>query len=296
MVSAATWRLSTASGLLVFTGLGLIAGGALPVLAFGDANMPLWELFALHPTLGIVGIVILITFVMLMIANTIRALNLNLNGIVIRNTPLTPLVSLLGLGTPDVDAETTRLNLVLTGLLLGAILLLGALPQVLDTRMVAVDGYGVLLFFVAVPLAAIALACHPRLSEGLVARTPMLNSRLYFEVRRGRLIGAKLQIDLPPLKAAPTAATTALTYGQAGLFCIGRGEMNDMVLFDESPYEVLDTHACLYFPDLTPTLRIYGPVRINDELYERPDDYPLEHQFKFQIGQTVIRFLREPLS
>jgi hypothetical protein len=86
-----------------------------------------------------------------------------------------------------------------------------------------------------------------------------------------------------------------LSYGQPGLFSIGRGELNDLVLFDENPYEVLDTHACLFFPDLKPTLRIYGPVRINDQM-QYPNDYPLEHQFKFQIGQTVIRFLIEPLS
>jgi hypothetical protein len=296
MISAVTWRISTALALLIFTSLGLMVGCFLPVLVSQQMQLPLWNLFDFHPILGIVGLVSLVTLALLLIANSVRLFNLNLNAIVIRNTPLTPIVSLLGLGTHDLEAETTRLNLVLAGLLLGALLLLGILAQVLNLEVRAVDGYGMLLFFVSAPLAVIALACHPRVSEGLVARAQTLNSRLYFEVRRGRLAGAKPQIDLPPIKFASAAPTTMLHYGQPGLFSIGRGEMNDLVLFDENPHEVLDTHACLFFPDLKPTLRIYGPVRINDEMHEQPNDYALEHQFKFQIGQTVIRFFIEPQS
>lgn len=297
MMSAAAWRVSTALALLIFTGLGLIAGTSLPVLVSPEASLPLWSFFVLHPILGVVGIVVLIALLMLVMANSVRLLNLNLNAIVIRNTPLTPIVSLLGLGTRDIERETSRLNRVLAGLLLGSLLLLGVLTQILNHEIYTGDGYGVLLFFASVPIAAIALVCHPRLSDGLVARVPVLDSRLYFEVRRGRLVGAKPQIDPPPLKFASAAApTTLLYYAQPGLFSIGRGEMNDLVLFDENAHEVLDTHACLYFPDLKPTLRIYGPVWINDELHEQPNDYALEHQFKFQIGQTVIRFFVEPLS
>jgi hypothetical protein len=297
MISAVTWRISTAIALLILTGIGVMAGSFLPVLMTPQGDKPLWDLFAIHPILGILGIIILLTLIVLIMSNAVRLLNLNLNTILIRNTPLTPVVSLLGLGSKDPEAETTRLNLVLAGLLLGALLVLGGLTQILNQEIYTGDGYGVLLFFAAVPLAVTALTCHPRISEGLVLRAPTLHSRFYFEVRQGRLIGARPSIEPPSLKTSPVIAPTAIQYyEQPGLFSIGRGEANDLVLFDENPHEVLDTHACLYFPDLRPTLRIYGPVRINDELYEQPADYALEHQFKFQIGQTVIRFFMEPLS
>jgi hypothetical protein len=293
-----SWRLLTALALLLFAALGLFAGMLMPVLRGGSGSVPLWGVFVFHPVLGVVGALILVALVVLVGINFARLINMDLKAILTRNTPLTPVVAILGLGYGDLEEETTRLNLVLTGFLFVALLVLGILAQMINQDARTADGYGVLLFFVSIPLAAIALACHPTLRAGIAPRMPVLRARVYLEVRHGRLLGAKPQIDLPPLNTPRSSGMTSAlpSYGQPGLFHIGRGETNDLVLFDESSREVLEHHACIYFPDLRPTLRAYGPVIINGRPYEQPGDYPLDDKVKFQIGQTVIRFFSEPLS
>src|SRR5687768_18518505 len=119
MISAAIWRTYTALALLTFTSVGLIAALFLPVLMSQQVRLPLWNAFIFHPILGLVGVVVLLTLLVLAASSLVRLMNLNLNTLLIRNTPITPIISLLGLGTGDLEAETTRLNLVLTGLLLG---------------------------------------------------------------------------------------------------------------------------------------------------------------------------------
>lgn len=280
-----SWNMTASIFIILLALLGLIAWFSLPVSASREVEHSgirlFFATFADSP-LGLVALFVVIsTYIFIIIITVIRLVDLDLRHFARNNNALTPVLYVLGLSKSNTFNDTIRLGAGLSVANLVGLVLFSMLVQH-HMR----DGFGVMLFLATLPLTGLSLSCLPAVQLWLNPGLRNMEMKMYLEICNGPLIGARPQIDPP----AVTGNTQMRPGGSnfPGLFWIGQGESNDLVLFHDR--SIMDKHVCIFFPGYQPVLRAYGPIIINDRHIEHPGDYPLKAKMFFQIGSTLLQF------
>ena len=116
---------------------------------------------------------------------------------------------------------------------------------------------------------------QPYMAASPIPQYSIGEATYYLNVLKGTLLGAQ-----PRFRSTET-------------FLIGRGEANQLVLFDEDPSVVAESHAIIYFSDHRAIMQVLAPIRYKGEIKAANKRFALELNAEFEIGNTRVRFMRD---